>query len=120
MSKLSDALNKLRVFNNWDLMRRFGERGKDVSCDYSTGWSRGCEPRHTSVSSPTFYTDPGAHWQNHGAKWFCGNRSESLPLAMVWASEQYGIDEWVTSPFGGKVPKPVLVAAKAAVKAATK
>lgn len=71
----------------------------------------------TLVWSPSFITDPKAHWSDHGRKAFVGNRSKSMPQALAWATETYGITEWVPSPFGGsKIPKLVLDKAKEFLK----
>jgi hypothetical protein len=118
MSKLEDQLRAIRVFNTHELLLRFGVPGRDVGLTYYPPETRSVRPNMTKVYSPTFKTNPKAHWSDYFCKVFIGNRAESMPEAQAWASEQYGITEWAPDPTsrGGKVPKYVVDAAKAAVK----
>lgn len=116
MSQLADALRELNVFNEHNLVSRFGGP-RDVYVIYTP-----YEPRiggaYAQVISPHFKTEPtGGYWAHYGHKTFIGNKAESMPKAIEWATEHYGIAEWAPSPFrGAKVPKHVLDAAKRAVK----
>ena len=109
------ALRATGVINTHDLLKRFGDKGRDVAVSYYVRDARGVMPSSSKVWSPTFKTDPQAHWTDYGSKAFSGNRAESFPLAKAWASERYGIKEW--APFGGDhVPAEVLARAREAVK----
>ena len=121
MSKLSDALRDMRVFSDHALLVRFGVRGKtDVCLIYYPAVPRSVQPSKTSVYSPSHRTKPDAAWYNNGCKTFVGTLRVSMPKAMAWATERYGIERWVNSPFGrsSKVPKAVLDAARRAVREA--
>ena len=117
MSKLADALRAMRVFNDHALLMRFAaDKQKAVCVLYDPSWTQTARPALCRVWSPFFETDPRAHWSDHGCKTFVGNRAESMPLALAWAQEKYGVSEWAPSPFGGaKVPKEIRDAAKRAV-----
>lgn len=45
-------------------------------------------------------TDPTGPWYNNGHKTFSGKRDESLPLALAWASERFGIKNWRRNAMG--------------------
>lgn len=120
MSKLADQLRELKVFNNWELLMRFGAVG-DVAIEYRRppegrlGW---CQTRRTDVWSPRDHPklerDTGG--LSRGAKkTFSGNRAASFYIARNWAMEEFGHD-YVPSPFGGHIPKHVLAKAQNAVK----
>jgi hypothetical protein len=50
-----------------------------------------------------FHTDPEADFLDHGCKRFtCGTRDKEAGLAeaKAWATEKYGITEWIRDPFG--------------------
>ena len=117
MSKLADALRAMRVFNDHALLMRFAaDRRMAVCVSYIPHEAQMVNAARSQVSSPFFKTDPRAHWSDHGCKTFVGNRAESMPLALAWAQEKYGVSEWAPSPFGGaKVPKEIRDAAKRAV-----
>lgn len=116
MSRLAEALRAMGIYNNHNLLSRFGEPGRDVWCEYHAPEPRSCTCQTTRVYSPSHKTRPDAPWYDHGRQAFIGNRAESMPLAVTWASERYGIDEWAPSPFGGKVPAYVRKAAERAVR----
>jgi|ERR1051325_6282473 hypothetical protein len=59
------------------------------------------------VYSPFFKTDPSAAWYDYGSKTFTGNRSESFPKAKAWASETYGITDWLPNAMRCHVPSIV-------------
>jgi len=118
-SKLARQLQELKICNNYGLLTRFGKK-QDVVCEYVLRVPHACTCNRTQVWSPRFKTDTKAPWYDYGMKTFLGNRAESMPEALAWASQEYSITEWAPSPFGGKIPKTVLDRAKAAVKAAAK
>ena len=115
VKELRERLRAMRVFNDYEILVRFGVEGRDVVVRYHPGGDLGSMCYRTSVYSPSFKTDPNAHWTNNGTKTFLGNRASTLHVCLAWASEQYGVEAWVTSPFGGaKIPAEVLKAARAA------
>lgn len=122
MSKFSDQLRLIGVFNNWELLKRFGDKN-DVVIDYRRkppGRMGICEYNNSSVWSPhknKALPPKELSLVDHYEKKFPGNRSESMPEAVKWASQTLG-HEFVSSPFGGMVPKPVREKAKAAINAA--
>ena len=121
MTKLGEKLRAIRIFNNWDILVRFGDIN-DVSIEYHRpaegrmGW---CETRHTRVWSP--HQNPRLKivgLKSGTSKDFQGSRSESLPAALAWASNEFG-HTYVPSPHGGYIPKHVLTKIKAALKETT-
>jgi hypothetical protein len=120
MSKFSDHLRAVRVFNNFDMLKRFGTAG-DVAIEYirpaagRLGW---CEVRRTSVWSPYPHAQLSIEGiKKHGEKQFFGNRAHSLPTALAWARKTFG-GEYVPSPHGGYLPKHVVDKARAFVEKA--
>jgi hypothetical protein len=61
------------------------------------------------VFSVWFETDPKAHYSDNGCKSFAGNRAESFPEALAWASKRFGVKAWVNCPsdVNAKIPKRV-------------
>lgn len=123
MSKLRDALKAINVHNNGDMLRRFGSKS-DAAVEYFSppagrmGWGRfhHTQVRHPSKSHPVIPLDD--KWPHrHAVKRFMGLRRDSLPEALKWVAANIGGD-FVPSPFGGYLPKPVIDRARAAVKAA--
>lgn len=110
MSRMTDRFREIKVVNNWELLTRYGS-GNDVAIEYSrpaegrAGW---CETTKTTVWSP--WQNPKLEkprkFQPGTNREFGGLRRESLPLALAWAKEQFGAD-YVSSPFGGYIPKGV-------------
>lgn len=123
MSKLSEQLRALKVFNNWELLLRFGSKD-DVAITYSRpasgrmGW---CDTCRTSVWSPRKtekLSTPKQHLTTTPSETeFLGLRSESFPEALRWAGATFG-HTYIPSPFGGHVPQHVLKKAKEAIKKA--
>ncbi|MDI3258383.1 MAG: hypothetical protein QJR02_01480 [Sinobacteraceae bacterium] len=114
MSKLADTLHAMGIHNDHGLLMRFGGE-RDVVVDYSAGEPRASIVRGSSVWSPHFKTESNSAWYQRGNKAFIGKRADSFPQALKWAEEQYGITDWLPSPFGGsKVPARVVKAAKIA------
>ena len=114
MSKLADALRSIQVFNNYELLSRFGEPGC-VAIEYRATVPRSCEARRTRVWSP-FRTDgltDGRQSSSVYEKDFIGGKDRTYWMARNWAMERYGHD-YVPSPFGGLIPKHVHHKAKQA------
>ena len=116
MSKLGEQLRAIGVYNNHNILVRFGDIN-DVAIEYyrpaegRAGW---CETRHTTVWSP--HKNPKLKVRGlRTSKDFQGSRNESLPAAFTWASNEFG-HTYVPSPHGGYIPKHVLAKIKAAVK----
>lgn len=117
MSKTSEALRNIGIYNDHGLVARFGTAKKDdLFLSYDAPERARCGG--TRVHSPSHQTDPKAHWQDWGCKSFTGGRTESLAEAQEWAAKTYGITEWSASPFSSsaRVPTHILKAAKAALK----
>ena len=118
MSKLSDQLREHKIFNTWELLKAFGDKGKDISVQYYSAVPRSVRCASTQVWSPSFNTDPDTAWYDYQKKTFSGTRKESFEEAKKWASAEYGIEEWVPCPMirGTHVPKYVVDRAKAFLK----
>lgn len=114
MSKLSDALRAHRIINTSDLLKAFGVKGQDVAIMYHTRQPRGAGAPQSVVYSPSHKTNPQSAWYDYGQKAFVGNRADSMPLAIAWASKVYGVKEWATCPTDptSKVPQYVRDAAE--------
>lgn len=122
MSKLADQLRGLKVFNNHELLRRFG-RGLDVVIEYHRpapgrlGWCDTHKSTVWSVSRNPRLESPKRALSVAGEKEFHGVRRESLPAALAWARNEFGHD-YVASPFGGYIPQHTRHHAEMAVKKA--
>ena len=116
MSKFSEQLRAIRVFNNYEMLKQFGGCG-DVTIDYTA--SDRTVVHHTSVWSPYAHTDlnPPQFRGDQYSRDFIGKRSETFQLAINWAMERFGHD-YVVSPFGGRLPAHVVHKAKQAVRKA--
>jgi len=117
---LKKRLAKIGVINTWDLLKKFGVPHKtDIVVSYYPPESRSVRPARSHVSSPSHRTDPKASWYDYGNKSFPGYRDESVPEAVKWATETYGITEWAVDPTdpSGRVPKVVRDMAVAALTA---
>jgi len=115
MSKTSEILREMKIYNSHELLVRFGEKRKtDICISYHPGF--GIFGPAWQVYSPSHATDPKAHWHYLGQKSFSGR--DSLPDALKWAGEKYGIAEWAPDPTdpSTKIPKSVREKALAAVK----
>lgn len=114
MSKLADQLRILKIFNNWELLKRFGASG-DVVIEYHSAerWS----VYRTEVWSPLKHPmlSQSKRDRDVGCKEFLGKRSETFQLAVNWAMLAFGHD-YVPSPFGGYVPTHVRHKAEQAAK----
>ena len=121
MSKLSDALRAIRVFNTHGIMFRFGGERDVAICYHPTESGRACSPAKAVVLSPHFKTDPESAWYNYGNKAFVGNRKLSVPAAKAWAAKHYGITEWAADPTdrSNLIPAHVRKAAEQFIKRGT-
>jgi hypothetical protein len=114
VSKFADQLRTIRVFNNYELLARFGRRS-DFAVEYVPD-SWGGHPRGTCVSSPRPHaglektSSLSAAWE----RVFVGKRANTFEAAVRWATGISG--DYAPSPFGGRVPRRVLDKARAAVK----
>lgn len=119
MSKLSDALREQKIFNNWYMLIQFGG-DMDVAVEYHRpaegrlGW---CDSSRTRVWSPRKNPKLGGPTglSREWVKNFLGIRKESLPAALAWASEEFR-EIYVVSPFGGYLPKHIILKAKKSIK----
>lgn len=103
-TKRADALRACKIYNNHDLLVRFGD--ETTHCiEYSTG-------AFTFAGQRTTAYGPGGR----GAT-FIGKRAISWPQALMWAQEKTG-HTFVASPFGGAIPEHVLQRAETEAKAA--
>jgi len=101
-----------RLVNTYDQLHAAVEEGiipkeKAVALMYQPNdYSRGGSSARMQVASPFFKTDPRpeAPWYNYNTKTFLGKRSESQPLAIEWATKEYGITEWKRNRMGDLVP----------------
>lgn len=116
-SKRATALRAIRCFNNYDLLKRFGDAAT-YAIEYHPyesnsylGWCR------------TYaWTAPDKERRKYGCEMvyaparpleFHGKRAESWPAALAWVQEVSG-HTYVASPFGGHIPEQVLQRALAA------
>jgi len=108
-----------RIFSTHDILVSFGIRGStDVACFYARiseplGMVPGCY-----IYSPSHRTDPQARRHDHRCKTFVGERSESMPRALAWASRRYGVTEWAPCPLDAyaMIPRVVREAALTCVR----
>lgn len=119
MSKLTEQLQAIKVYNNWYLLLQFGD-ATSVAITYSRpaegrlGWTDTC---HTDVWSPKANPKLEPAPLSAGSrKRFRGKCAESYYAARNWAMEEFG-DDYVSSPFGGLIPKHVKARAERAAKA---
>lgn len=107
MSKLTDQLREIRIFNDHGF---FNDGGTQVYISYSPAergraYKSACWQVHRFVNGREVQTDPDGHWRDYGRKTFSAYRREdkapALERAQAWCAERYGITEWARSPFGG-------------------
>ena len=112
MSKLAQQFRSIGIYNNHNLLTKFGTLS-DVVVEYHApppgrlGW---CDSKKSLVWSPLFPVDPTAKdkFKNGvSAKYFYQKRSISFPLALEFAEKTYG-QKMTNSPFGGKVPENLM------------
>ncbi len=120
MSKLSNQLRELKIYNNHGLLTKFGGPD-DVAIEYHRpadgrlGWT---DTAHTSVWSireNAKLGKPRRSIHSGGEKQFLGLRRETYQLAINWAMETFGHD-YSPSPFGGHIPRHILAKAQSLAK----
>jgi hypothetical protein len=115
-SRLVQLLHDHDLYNAYDLLKRFGEKGEiNVAITYHTYEPRATLSRCTQVWRPDGITDVEAPWYNRGNKTFYGAKSDSWTQAVEWATKTYAITKWAPSPFGAStyIPERVLSRARA-------
>lgn len=78
-----------------------------VAISYRRGEPKMCTTNKSSIWSPYFKTDPDSAWYDYGNLAFIGKKTESLPKAIDWATNKYGIIEWKRNRMGDLVPEIV-------------
>jgi hypothetical protein len=87
--------------NSWEAAMAARAAGHpDVFLSYrSRNGHRDVTPNGWQVIRPEYKTDPDGQWFYQYNKTFVGNKnSEALQQAMAWASDKYGVTEWVKVP----------------------
>lgn len=113
---LKEHLYRCGVHNTHALLRQFGDSGRDIAISYQRapyGRMGFATCNETRVWSPSFKTELNGPYYNHGAKTFIGNKADSMPLALAWAAEKYGIAEWASDPLNVNVKVPAYVRQRA-------
>lgn len=106
--KTQDALRSIKVFNTWELLKRFATKDIAIAVQY-TGRDR-MQSAHVQVWSPYFATDEGAAWYDHNKKTFIVfDRKQSIIDGCTWAEKEYGIKEWGTCPMNRQTLIPLEV-----------
>jgi hypothetical protein len=121
-SKFADDLRRLKVYNNWEVLRRFGT-AQDVVIEYKPA-PEGRLGYGTTDKTLVWSPRPNPHLKtpeqqrrmtSSHAQEFVGTRKATWPVALKWAYEHFPDVKFVPSPFGGHLPKRVVDAAKKAV-----
>lgn len=109
MNRVREALRAAGIFNTWGVLSEFGIAGVDdvALMYYPSDRTTVCGVRATS---PSHETAPGSR---HGRKLFVGNRDRSMPEAVAWAAERYGIKEWAPCPMDPATKIPLAVRRRA-------
>ena len=119
MSKMADDLRMVKVFNNWEMLERFGSLGDAVVGYHASARGRMgiCDYDRTVVWSPWSHPSltPTRGMSRSFEKIFPGRRKLSFPTALSWAEEQFG-HKYAPSPFGGWLPVHVVKRAKKFLK----
>jgi hypothetical protein len=118
----SKAQNELRerlnICNPWNYCEAGGGY---VYIDYNAATKgRGGRSAHIQVIATHGHTDVHAAWYDYGRKtWTCSQltRAERLDEAKAWATEKYGITDWIKDPFGGWQDARVVARVKELLKA---
>jgi hypothetical protein len=108
MKLTKKLLQDRRLVNSFQVCEAGG--GKVFIVYRHRGGSRSMIIPAWKVAGVGISTDPEAHWTDYGSKTFScsfSRRAEQLEEAKHWASEKYGIEEWVHDPFGGWQDKRV-------------
>lgn len=107
MPSAADRLRSIDIYNPHNAMKvavENGYDGEDILITYTAADNgRGGHGAFWRVSSLTRQTAPGGHWQDHGMKtiglWGRGPHAEikaaALAEAKAFASEKYGVTDWV-------------------------
>lgn len=107
MSKLTDSLRTVQVYNENNFA------AGEVFISYSSITGRG----HTFTGYKVHKKgmDLGTHWTDYEAKCFDlyhfyqgtlkERRAAALKAAQDWASEKFGVKEWIKTPYGSYVEK---------------
>lgn len=102
MSKLTEQLRSLGVFNSYEFA---GQTGQVWIEYYPAESGRAARYGRYVVHRRGYKTDPKAHWLDYGNKTFPSasreEKPERLKEAVAWASARYHIKEWARTPFGG-------------------
>jgi hypothetical protein len=100
MSKLTDQLKTLTIYNGWEFA------GNGIPYIEYVGSDNGRLTAHYAywhVIRPGFKTDP-ANFHRGWSKEFTvtcrEEKAKALAEAQAWAGERYGITEWAKTPFG--------------------
>jgi hypothetical protein len=101
MSRAAERLHALNLINGYDVSRLAHRAGLvDVYIAYSPS-----DPFRTArwgVVSTGHHVDPHGHAADYGMKVFAylgrQNKQAALERAQAWASERYGVSEWVQIP----------------------
>lgn len=111
-----EALRAFGIHNSHNLLTAFG-LNNEVAIRFQSSVSRSVIPSRSQVFSPHFPTNPGGPWYDYGCKTFYGKRSESLPKAVAWAQETYGLGEFVMNPLDRSyVPRALIERVKKELK----
>lgn len=110
MKKLTKSAlsKKRRIYNSHNFCTAGGGKVLIMYRPHDRG--RGGQCAAWQVAGVYFSTDRRAYWRDYGCKTFvCDstNRDAKLDEAKRWATEEYGITEWVRDPFGGWQDKRV-------------
>lgn len=127
MSKITDRLSRIGVFNDFGFCYESGAVNSKYAVvrpeppkieglpevvpfiSYTPAETgRGYKSANWQIARKNFITDKEAHWRDYGKKTFSVYRREEkaaqLEAALAWASERYGVTEWVKTPFGSYAP----------------
>jgi len=102
------------IINTYDQLRAAVESKlispkQAVAISYTPPTSHSTHGRTTHIYSPFFATNPLAAWYDNDKKAFVGNKKESMPLAIAWATQEYKIIDWKRNRFGDMVPAQVQI-----------
>lgn len=101
MSKTTEFWHSRHIVNSHNLVSlyRYETGGVGVYISWTPQeLGRAYRPAGYHVMRPGFKTDPTEHWMHYGNKFFMKgglNVTDCEADAKAWASEKYGITEWV-------------------------
>jgi hypothetical protein len=87
MSKLTEAFRNIRIINAYD----FAKGRPFITYQAYQQWSR------TNGWNVTWFE--GGRARNQNFPTFGKTRAEALEFAKVWATSQFGIEEWAQTPY---------------------